>query len=445
MICNKRILAAAVAVMTLCASVSAQVGGDISSYSRFGIGLPGDGATSFNKSMAGAGMALASEGNRVNILNPASYSNIDSVTFIIDAGMSLAMGNMKQDGVSRNVKSAALDYVVCAFRLRKNLGMTIGFSPYTMVGYNFTSTDKKYYEDLFSSQTVTQTTQYSGKGGLNQAYAGLGYRVYRGLSLGVNAGIIWGDLQNNVYQSFTEGGTQSQNYNSMYVLQSTHITTYKIEVGAQYMHVVNPLNRLNFGATASIGHNLSSSSTLNAYAMNGGIDEHPDTISGGYSIPYSIGGGIAWEHAGKLMLSADYHYDMWGSCSALNYRVVDGDYKQYSSQKMYTDRQRINLGLEYVPNIQSFSYGSRIRYRAGFSYSTPYLRIEGQDGHSEYTLAAGVALPISNKINNRSAVSVGVQWTRRSAGVQSMPTENYVMLNIGMTFNERWFMKFKIL
>ena len=59
-------------------------------------------------------------------------------------------------------------------------------------------------------------------------------------------------------------------------------------------------------------------------------------------------------------------------------------------------------------------------------------------------MGAGVGLPITNKLNNRSVVNVGFSWLRRSAGGTGMVKEDYLLINLGMTFNERWFVKYKI-
>jgi hypothetical protein len=61
----------------------------------------------------------------------------------------------------------------------------------------------------------------------------------------------------------------------------------------------------------------------------------------------------------------------------------------------------------------------------------------------ELRMGMGVGLPITNKINNRSVVNVGVQWLRRSSGAVGLK-EDYFVINLGMTFNERWFVKYKI-
>ena len=53
-------------------------------------------------------------------------------------------------------------------------------------------------------------------------------------------------------------------------------------------------------------------------------------------------------------------------------------------------------------------------------------------------------MPIINKHNNRSVVNFGLQWLRRSASAASLVKEDYFVINLGLTFNERWFMKYKI-
>ena len=89
-------------------------------------------------------------------------------------------------------------------------------------------------------------------------------------------------------------------------------------------------------------------------------------------------------------------------------------------------------------------YVKRMQYRVGANYSTPYLRVNGIDGPSDMTLSAGLGLPVSNKYNNRSMINLNLQWLRRKPSSASLITENYFMVNVGFTFNENWFMKFKI-
>ena len=108
------------------------------------------------------------------------------------------------------------------------------------------------------------------------------------------------------------------------------------------------------------------------------------------------------------------------------------------------DRHRVALGMEYIPNQMSVRYRDHIRYRAGFSYSTPYTKINGWDGANEYCVSVGVGLPIMNIYSNRSVLNISAQYERVNPKMSGMITENYLRLCIGLTFNERWFMKWKV-
>ena len=74
--------------------------------------------------------------------------------------------------------------------------------------------------------------------------------------------------------------------------------------------------------------------------------------------------------------------------------------------------------------------------------ATPYYYINGQDGPKDLSASLGFGIPIINGYNNRSQLNVGVQWVRQSA--RNYITENSFRLNIGITFNERWFAKWKV-
>jgi len=57
-------------------------------------------------------------------------------------------------------------------------------------------------------------------------------------------------------------------------------------------------------------------------------------------------------------------------------------------------------------------------------------------------VSAGLGIPIINTWNNRSTVNISAQWVRSSA--KDLLTDNTFRINIGLTFNERWFAKWKV-
>lgn len=94
-------------------------------------------------------------------------------------------------------------------------------------------------------------------------------------------------------------------------------------------------------------------------------------------------------------------------------------------------------------NPEGLRWRDHVRYRAGFAFSTPYAKVDGRDGPRDYTASLGAAIPIMNLHNNRSVLNISAQYERVQPRFAGMIKENYFRLSIGLTFNERWFMKWK--
>lgn len=415
----------------------AQVSGTNTTYSRFGLGVLHDQSQGFNKSMGGVGLGIRI-GNRVNTLNPASYSALDSLSLILDVGMRASFGSMKQDALTVGVKNASFDYVHVGMRLAKGLGLAAGYMPYTRIGYEFASPEKHVANDANSTQSITSSNVYSGSGGLNQAYLGLGWKAFKDFSIGANVSFMWGDYNHLLIPLYKEAGVGSTMYSSTTKRYKAVLRTYKIDLGAQYPVRLTRQDWLNIGVTASIGHKIAQDATLQHYTTRG--DTTSFTASSPFDLPYTFGVGASWQHKNTLIVAADVHQEFWSKCrlpmeTSSGYVAMDGQYK---------DRTRFAVGAQWTPEPLNKRYWKRIQYRVGFNYSTPYLMVGSNEGPNEFSLGAGVGLPITNKYNNRSVVNFGVQWLKRSSSATGMVSENYMLFNLGVTFNERWFMKYRI-
>ena len=78
----------------------------------------------------------------------------------------------------------------------------------------------------------------------------------------------------------------------------------------------------------------------------------------------------------------------------------------------------------------------------GAYYATPYQKINGVDGPKEYSVSAGFGIPIVNGYNNRSILNISGQWVCQDS--KTFIKENTFRINIGLTFNEKWFAKWKV-
>lgn len=155
-------------------------------------------------------------------------------------------------------------------------------------------------------------------------------------------------------------------------------------------------------------------------------------------IPNQISAGVAYAYGKKLKVGADYSLQQWSKKPFPD--LVHGDY--ILADNILKDRHKITLGGEFVNNITSRKYLDRVRIRAGVGYASPYTTINGHDGPKEISASIGFGLPITNAWNNRSMLNISAQWCNTSA--DGLIKENTFRINLGITFNERWFMKWKL-
>lgn len=429
---KKSILGGLFVAMSL--SISAQSGTN-SPYSQYGLGVLTDQSQGFNRGMNGVGLGLRM-GDVVNTLNPASYSAVDSLTMIFDVGLSGQITNFKEGGKSLNARNSDFEYAVGQFRVMKGLGVSFGVLPYSNVGYEYEA--KSYLNTEVG--TITQT--YSGSGGLHQLFLGAGWRVMKPLSVGFNVAYLWGTYNRSVVSS------GSSTINSLTKKYEATVRNYNLSFGLQWDQPLSKGDHLTLGATMGLGHNLNadpSCSIINHNTATSVSDTTLHVVTNGLSLPMSYGVGAAWYHGEKWVLAADMTLQKWGS---QDYPAYDDNTHTYTLRSgLLKDRTKVNVGFDYVPSAMSVKFLNRVHYRFGVGYATPYYIINRQDGPKEFSVSAGFGVPLwtvgwNRKGNMRPVLNISAQWAHSSA--KDLITENTFRLNLGLTFNERWFAKWRI-
>ena len=85
-----------------------------SPYTRYGYGQLADQGSGNSKAMGGIAYGLRDK-YQVNFANPASYTAIDSLTFIFDGGISLQNTNFSNGTISKMPKTPVLTILQCNF------------------------------------------------------------------------------------------------------------------------------------------------------------------------------------------------------------------------------------------------------------------------------------------------------------------------------------------
>jgi len=394
--------------------VKAQTGVN-SPYSRYGLGLLSDQSTGITKSMGGIGAGFRYP-NTLNLKNPASYSTVDTLTFIADLGFALQNGNFIEDGVRVNAHNAYINHLAMQFRILPKVGMTMGFMPFSNVGYSFSKSYLKPWDDA----QINVTDTYSGTGGVRQFLGGLGWRPTRWLSVGANASYLSGDITHYISNTYSSSDIQSRT--KTYYAE---MSAFKFDFGMQGTLTMGDRS-LVVGATFTPAQKLNSDTySVDAHSVN-----DTTNIANAFSLPELLSAGFTyqWEHG---MIGADVSYQTWSKAD-------------FFGQKTGCDRLSAAIGYMYRPDEMNRKLFKRTAYQVGFNFSQPYVNVGNQKGPMQFGLSAGLSLPINTSYNSMSYLHVSGEFVRVQPMAKGMVTENYVRINIGVTFLERWFMKLMV-
>lgn len=392
-------------------------------YSMYGYGILGDRATSMQRQMGSVGYAMNS-GRQINVMNPASYASIDSLTFLFDIGADLSLLWQKEGNVKERSTGGGLDYVTMQFPICKFMGASIGMLPYSSVGY------------AFGKDVTHGAMENQGSGGINQAYIGVAGK-YAGFSLGANVAYSFGSIVNDVFSTpSTSGQTLFE-----HVMQ---IRDWDVNFGLQYTARLSRTERITAGVTFAPKKSLHGDTW--ATIQETSRESEADTVAsmkigGNYYTPMSLGAGISYSHErnSRWMVEADVTFQQWSRAkySAL-YETANPDNMVFQGMQ-FCNRAKVAVGGEFVPRIRG-NYLERMSYRLGAYVNRDYISIQG-NRVKECGITAGFGF---NTPEGKTMVNLGVEWKHRSAHPNPLLTENYLNITLGINVNELWFFQRKI-
>ncbi|MDR1742567.1 MAG: hypothetical protein LBR48_01950 [Dysgonamonadaceae bacterium] len=445
MIIEKKSFLSLVALLTVAATVFGQNVGSDSPYGRYGYGSLSNPAIGAAESMGGIGYGLR-RSQQVNPANPASYSRLDTLTFIFDMGISAQMAQLNDGTTAQNFKNGNLDYLAMQFPIIRKVGASIGLLPFSKVGYNY---GKNYYkEDVRYNET------YRGTGGLSRIYGGIAYAPFKNISLGVNVSYLFGDVS----YSKTLTPVSMSGY-SAYISQRKDdytINTLMQEWGLQYSIPITRERTLTLGvvytpkvSTKATIYPLEAMYSSDPYTYptyNVPVEIIPtDTLAAqNFQLPQSIGAGFTYA-ARKFLMGVDGTYQQWKNIEYPS--ALDG----MTTENRFNNVYRINAGMEYTIEPLSRNYLNRIRFRGGLSYTNSYANVLATDpatgnsvigGFKEYGANIGIGFPIRDNLTGHvSMINVGFNYSLRQPDKSFMIKEETYRIFVNMNINEFWFFK----
>lgn len=403
----------------------------LSPYSRYGVGDVLNNSTTRNAAMGGISVATDNY-FEINRLNPASYA--DAVFTIFDLSGFGQISELESEGKTEQQNTAGFQNIAFVFPTRINMGLSFGFSPYSVVGYDVRDVREGI---IIADSTFTEITEYQGEGGINQVYLGAALKLFRNrLRVGANLNYFFGKTNYDRQASVAEGlGNQTIQFS-----EEVFINGFGANFGVMYLDSVSGKQQTYFriGATMDIG------STLNGERLEQIITpdivtafQNNDTIAdedGDITLPLKFGVGAMLHKNGSWSIGADFTYQDWANFSYFDQdRSLGADW-------------RASIGGEWIPNIESPKYYNQIAFRAGGYFRQSYIQFQ-EEAVNDIGVTFGFALPASrnslSRFNRGSASSrVNLAFTLGRRGSSDLPLqENYFRIRLGLNLNDVWFIK----
>lgn len=431
-----------IAFLTITTVILAQQVGSNSPYGRYGFGVLSNPALGASEAMGGISYGLR-RSQQVNPGNPASYSELDSLTFIFDLGVSAQLSSMSDGVNSRDFYNGNLDYIALQFPLFRNMGGSVGLLPYSKVGYNFGN--RRSLSDIQYLET------YRGTGGLSQVYFGAAWEPFKSLSIGANVSYLFGNFSHSrISTPVTSNALISEGKNRF------SIRELKYDLGLQYSYNISNTKSITFGAVYS--PQITTKADVYSSVMNYTSDPYQspnlepvqiissDTLSGeGFQIPQTFGAGLTYQTE-NFLVGVDGTYQLWKNSAYSS--QLDG----LTDNSRYNDLYRINAGAEYVIDPYSQNFFNRIRFRGGISYSNSYINVSvsnpessqniGMGSFNEYGINIGLGLPFHDlRTGHLSMLNIGFGYSRQDPNSQFMVGQDMFKISVNMNVNELWFFK----
>lgn len=387
-----------------------------SPYTRFGYGDVTESTSTELRGMGGVSIANFSP-NTINTVNPASYSSVDSLTFMFDIAASFRYSRFSDTNTASGTLNGNLEYLTLRFPLAKSLGFSAGILPYSFVGYSFSISDSI----IMPSETekkIGYTQSYIGTGGFYQIYTGLAYKFFNHVSLGVNAYYLFGSINNYQYES---------------VSTSSDATTYNHQITAsdfRFRYGLQFFNTFNKKHNVSVGFIFENKKQING-KYHTIINDSTMSSTKGFGLPMTIGAGINYNLNNKLTIGADYELQNWK------------DAFFFGRTDSLINSSSFSIGAEYIPNPLGYKRTDRFRYRIGFNTSNPYYKVSNYTQPNNFKLTFGLGIPMRDNFTNKvSYINAALEYGK--IGSSSTLKEDYLKFTLSASFNELWFFKRKL-
>ncbi len=387
-------------------------------YSMFGLGEIRFNHFHQNLGMGGLNQAYRSNMS-VNDVNPASYSAVDSTSFVFDATMVSHFYRQENSDISQYSDYISLANISVSFPITRWWGFGAGVKPYSLMGYTIREKD---IHDLAGSVNYL----YEGSGGLSQLFLGSSFKPLDDLSVGINASYVFGDI-NREYNVISDSGDVYRTNR----LLTNNAAGWIFGFGMQYELVFSNNRKLTIGATYGGPNEINvSSSEILRRRLPGMVGY--DTIANNdlgdklIKLPRHYGAGVFARFNQNWAAGLDYQWQNWNK------------FEMSRRNENFNNNYKIAAGVQFSPTAETYSlFFSRMQYTAGFRYEQSHLT-HNNEAINEFGISFGMFIPVRRAL---SGIKLGFEYSQRGSIDQNLMQEDFYRLNIGINIYERWFIR----
>lgn len=397
-----------------------------SPYSRYGIGDLGNQRNSILRGMGGIATAY-NDVFSVNTYNPASYSFLKVTT--LDFAFEGRTRSVMMNNASTSSGTATISYITLGIPLGKHAGMAAGIAPMSNVYYNATS-------DTINVNGIGNTIMnYNGSGSTQYAYLGFSGK-YKGLSIGFNAGYVFGTTSySSSMLSLADTPVRNSEFSRFHTIGGLYW-----KGGLLYKAKVKKDQYINIGAAVTLSQKLNARRDAYdigyQYTSTGiVIDTLPQTrqedVKGKVELPAEYSFGVHYGRDFHWNIGADFVYTDWSTFKNFEDREGVGD-----------NAWRMAVGGEITPNPEAKKLFSMTTYRLGGYYGKDYIQINGNDV-TYFGGSVGASFPLKRSYTQFGRLNTALDIGRRGSIQNGMAREFFVKFTVGVSLNDIWFTKRK--
>lgn len=386
-----------------------------STYSYFGLGELMQNSNGQTIGLGGTSLAYKG-GSVLNLDNPASLSQIDSLKFHFNIGSVIKFTRLNQGNDHDVINDFNLSRIALGFKVSPRYATAFSIAPYSGLGYEITKREKVLGDETYVIRSL------KGTGGLNQFMWSNGVKITNDLSLGVNGIYIFGNNTRTESVVIENGGTNVYINNSELISKGLYFNVaaqYEIDFG-NYAITVGGKYQPKIGVNAKQKVVITNSNDL--------VERYSDEDDGDFDMPESYSVGFGLNKGKHLWIGGDYQYEKWS------------DTEIFNENNEFVDRNKFSFGVEYNPNDgYARKFLQRLSYRLGSFYDTGYIKIE-DNKISSMGISAGLGIPMAQ---GKGTINLAVEFGTTGTLNNNLVREDFTRITIDVSLFERWFQKRK--